>query len=424
MDRKDLSSSEWREPRRVWRWLAGTIAVVVTLAILGGLVYQRLSARPINNQPIGSASVSGVNFNCRLPVLTVGAAGFISFPSGAVTIDRRVTVDPYKGEFAYTYDAQIARWVPVPGPAMSPDGQSYAYLAQTTGVPGQMMSTSLHTHEIASGKDRLLWEAPGSPMGPGTVAWLRGGIYFSAAMGAVGGPETVVLPAVYVSDPNHQGAPRRVGPNPPPQPPSAGQPDYSGSTAFTFFGGGAAWGVDIRAPKQAPPPNSPPAPGDYGPNRVLRLDLNDGSVSTWYEASDTEFVSVVALDGQGRPILALLQPSLKTEPQAGVTTPPVAQLQLLTGPNTTIDITSGNVNFHFGSMPSSDSHGIWFGSWDSVWLYSQNLGLRQVATIPTGVFPSPSLPPGVQGKGAPPSGAPPMPSYMQGTLVTPAGSCT
>ena len=425
MERKDVSSSESREARGVRRWMAGAVAVLLTFGVLAGVVYHRLSARPVNNDTVGLASVSGVNFNCRLPVLTVGAAGFISFPSGAVTIDRRVTVDPYKGEFAYTYDAQVARWVPVPGPAISPDGTSYAYLAQTTGVPGQAMSMSLHTHVITSGNDRVLWDASWSPMGPGVLAWLPSGIYFSAVPGAGGAPETAALPAVYVSDPTHAGPPRRVGPNPAPQQPSPGQADYSGPNVFSFFGGDAAWGMGNRAPKQASAPNNPPAPGEYGPDSVLRLDLRDGSVSTWYKAGSTELVVVVGLDKQGRPILALLQPNLKAEPQAGVFAPPVARLLLLTGPNQTIEITSGNVDFQFANMPWADSHGIWFGSWNAVWLYTQNGGLRKAATIQAGVFPSPSPLPVPQGKGSPPIGAPPgMPAYMQGTLVMPAGSCT
>jgi hypothetical protein len=374
---------------------------------------------------VGSVSVSGVDFNCRLPVLTAGAAGFISFPDGAVTIDRRVAVDPYRGEFAYSYDARLSRWAPVPGPAMSPDGHAYAYLAQTTGVPGQAMSMSLHTVDIGSGTDRVLWEASGSPMGPNMLTWLPSGIYFSAGLGAVNGPETTAVPAVYLSDPNRAGPPQRVGPNPAAQLPSPGQPDYSGPNVFTFFGGGAAWGSGNRVPKQSPSPKSPPGPGDYGPDRVLRMDLHHGSVSTWYKANGSDFVSVVGLDGLGHPILAILQPSLKAEPVPGVFMPPVARLLLLTGPNQTVDITSGNVDFHFGSMPWGDSHGIWFGSWNSVWLYTQTDGLRQAATIPPGVFPNPSPPPGFQGKGGPPAGAPSgMPAYMQGTLVTPAGSCT
>lgn len=426
MEETDVNSKERGELSGPWRWLASAVAVLITLGVVGGLVYLRLSARSVIRQTVGSVPVNGVDFRCRLPVLTVGAAGFISFPDGAVSIDRSVTVDPYKGKFAYTYDAQVARWVPVPGPAISPDGHSYAYLAQTTGVPGQAMSMSLHTHEIASGRDRVLWEDSGSPMdmGPNMLTWLPTGIYFSAVLGAAAGPETTSFPAVYVLDPNHPGAPRRVGPNPEPPVPSPGQSGYASPTVFSFFGGGAAWGMGNRVPKQAPSPNAPPSPGDYGPDRVLRMDLRDGSVSTWYMASGTDLVSVVALDGLGRPILAVLNPSTKGEPQPGVFVQPVARLLLLTGPSQTVDVSSGNADFHFGSTPWGDSHGIWFGSWNSVWFYTQSGGLRQVATIPAGVFPSPTPPGGMQGKGGrsyfPPPG---MPSYMQGTLVTPAGSC-
>jgi hypothetical protein len=155
------------------------------------------------------------------------------------------------------------------------------------------------------------------------------------------------------------------------------------------------------------------------------MDLRDGSVSTWYQVSGTDLVSLMGLDEQGYPILGLIQPPVKAEPQSGVYAPPVFRLLLLTGPNQTVEISAGNPDFHPGSRPSADTHGIWFGSWDSVWLYTQNSGLRQVATIPVGVFPSPSPPPGLQGKGGAQYSPPPgMPSYMRGTLITPAGSCT
>jgi hypothetical protein len=96
---------------------------------------------------------------------------------------------------------------------------------------------------------------------------------------------------------------------------------------------------------------------------------------------------------------------------------------LVTGPNQTVDLAAG-ADFHQGSQPMADSHGIWFGSWNSVWLYTQSGGLRQVATIPTGLFPSPSPPPGFQAKPIPSGANSGMPAYMQGTLIMPAGSCT
>jgi hypothetical protein len=417
---------EGGELRGPWRWLAGAVAALLAAGVVGGLVFHRLSSPSPSGNSAGSAAVSGVDLNCRLPVLADAAGAFITFPNGAITIDRSVKIDPYSGSYTYTYDAEVGRWVPVPRPAISPDGRSYAYLAETSGVPGATTLVSLHTHEIASRKDRVLWEATGSPMGPGpnTLAWLSDGIYFSSVLVPVGGAKTTPLPAVYVSDPDHAGPPRRLGPNPPPQMPSPGQ-SYAGPDLFMFFGGGAAWATGNRVPKQAPSPNNPPSPGELGPDRVLRMDLRDGSVSTWFKVSGTDLVSVMGLDGQERPILAFLQLSLKAEPQPGVFVPPVARLQLLTGPNQAVDISAGNPDFHMGSMPSADSHGIWFGSWNSVWLYTDKVGLRQVASIPAGLFPSPSPPPGLQGKGGAPNSPPPgMPAYMQGTLVTPAGSCT
>jgi len=133
----------------------------------------------------------------------------------------------------------------------------------------------------------------------------------------------------------------------------------------------------------------------------------------------------MGLDEQGRPILALFQANFKGDPTIGAKAPPVPRLLILTGANQTVEITPGNPDFHLASSPWADSHGIWFGGWSSLWLYTQSGGLRQVATIPAGLFPTPSPPPGYPAKGDLASGARSgMPSYMQGTMVTPAGSCT
>ena len=428
MQPNDSSPGGPRELRGPWRWLAGGIAVLLTLAVVGGFVYIRFGSRTQNDQAVGTVAVSGVGFSCHLPVLAGTAAGFISFPDGAVTIDQAVALNPYKGGYGYTYDAVLKKWVPVPRSAVSPDGRSYAYLAQTTGVPGEQATLSLRIREIATGKDRVLWEGSGSPMGPNQLTWIPGGIYFSAVLLPAGSQfqKGFTIPAIYVADPNHPGTPRRVGPNPEPQPLSPGQQNYYGPDMFTWVGGGAAWGTGNRVPTEVPSANRPPAPGSYGPDRVLHMDLKDGTVSTWYTVSGTEQVSIMGLDQQGHPVLTLYpsKPSFENGPPPTSYEPPPPHLVLLTGPNQSLDVASGTANFHPGSQPSADSHGIWFGSWNSVWLYTQSGGLRQVATIASGVFPSPSPPPGFQAKPIPSGAKPGMPPYMQGTLITPAGSCT
>lgn len=427
MDQRDSTSIEPAELRGPWRWLAGVLAALLALAVVGGLVFSRLGLNKPHGETRGSILVNGVDFKCRLPVLAGAAGAFISFPDGAVALDSRVSSNNvYKGGYAYTYDAKVGRWVPVPRSAISPDGRAYAYLAQTTGVPGETNRVSLHTHEIVSAKDRILWEGSGPQMGPNLLTWLSSGIYFSAVLTTVDTPPGPSFPAVYVADPNQPGTPRRVGPNPPPQPPSPGQFNYSGPEMFTLVGGGAAWGTGNRIPKEAPAPDKPPAPGTYGPDRVQRMDLRDGSVSTWFTVSGTELVSLMGLDEQGRPILTLYQPTLKTAPATtGAVGPPPPRVLLLTGAGQTLEITAPNPDFHLAGAPWADSHGLWFGSWNSLWLYSQRGGLRQVATFPAGVFPSPTPPPGYPQKGSIASDARSgMPSYMQGTMVIPAGSCT
>src|SRR5260370_38989541 len=102
---------------------------------------------------------------------------------------------------------------------------------------------------------------------------------FSAVLFPAGAPEAFAYPSVYVADPGQPGAPRRVGPNPPPQPPNPGQPDYSGPGMFTLIGGGAAWATGNPVPKEASAPQQPPAPGTCGPDPNLRRELPEDRVS-------------------------------------------------------------------------------------------------------------------------------------------------
>ena len=425
MGQKNSADVATRELRGPWPWLATVVAVILTLAVIAGLIYSRRAANQVTEKAVGSAVVSGVGFSCRLPVLAGASGGFIRFPDGTVTLDAKVTLNPGKGQYMYSYDAAVQRWVPVPGSAISPDRRSYAYIAQTTGIPGQMTALSLHTREIATAKDRILWEGSGTPMGPDLLSWLSSGIYFSAVLLPAVDPEGLAFPAVYMVDPNHPGGPRRVGPNPAPQPPSPGQAEYAMPEMFTLVGGDSAWATGNRVPTESPSPNKPPAPGTFGPDSVVRMDLRDGRVDTWFTVSGDELVSLMGLDNQGRPILLLFQPKAPIDGGSALNEPPLTRVLLLTGPNRTVELSSGNDAFHPAATPLSDTHGIWFGSWNSVWLYTQSDGLRQVATVQAGLFPSPSPPPGFPAKSVPAPGANPgMPAYMQGTVVAPAGSCT
>lgn len=412
------------------RWIAGAVAIVIALGIIGGLVYFRFASKGSSTTPpVAVASVNGVNFSCKLPVLAGASAGFVSFPDGAVTIDHSVDLSKgAKGGYGFTYDKTVGKWLPVMGTAVSPDGRSYAYIAQTTGVPGEAQTMSLHTRVIG-GSDHLLWQGQGNPMGgPNSVTWVSTGIYFSAFIYSSDTPQGPMYPALYVVDPNKPGAPHRVGPNPPPQPPTAQTSSsyYYSPDQYMYVGGGAAWGVGQRVPKEEPPTKDNPQPGAYGPDRIMRMDLQTGNVSTWYMATGTSIVSLMGLDAQGEPILTVYEPIIfknNTPPQKPYEPPPVTLL-LLTGQNQTAQISAPNPDFHMAGQPTADSHGIWFGGWDQIWLYTPSSGLRLVATIPSGTFPTPSPPPGYPGKGTVASDVrKQMPAYMQGTMLMTAGPC-
>jgi len=185
------------EPRPRWQWLMGAVAVLVAVALVGSLMYFRLgqSHQPASEVAVGTVSIaSQLDFKCRLPINVYNSVAMLSLPDGAVSTDSSIKPAPNGakgsyGPWGYTYVAQAARWLPVQEQWVAPDGRSYAYATNTTGVPGQPYSTgAVHVVEVAGGRDRQLWQGEGNTnivgVGPGGVYFTRQGYQSSPQPGA------------------------------------------------------------------------------------------------------------------------------------------------------------------------------------------------------------------------------------------------
>jgi hypothetical protein len=408
-----------------FQWAGGLLAVLLAVAVVAGLLYFRNGvnpARPAGTGPVGQVTMNAqVGFRCSLPVVAYNTTfATVQLPDGVVanrsTAPGQGTAPGGKSMYGPgAYDVQAGKWLPVQQRWISPDGKSYAYGTQTTGVPGQGPTGTIHVVDVASGKDRQLWSGDGAPQ---VLTYLTGGIYFMKS-----GPTTQGSD-IWVVEPANVAAAHRVGPNPPPPPPAPGKPSYGPSPYYNLIGPLGAFGQGFNMPADGPPA------GAIYPDRVVRMDLATGAVSTWFVNPSGGPTTLLGLDGRGRPVVGVSKEAPpKPDPDGSVK--PGAfkyipnRVLLLTGPNQATEIAPGTDMSFMPVSVAGDTHGVWFGVPGSVWLYDSNGSLRKVFSVTESRFPAPTPPPGYPGKGTPPPGMPtPPPDMPQGPYLQVIGPCT
>jgi dipeptidyl aminopeptidase/acylaminoacyl peptidase len=148
-------------------------------------------------------------------------AGFVSLPSGTLTVDRNANVSgmphepgqPSNPEF---YSASLSRWIPLPAPWASPDGRQYVYeqLVPDGATLQNSTADELHLYDVGTGADRLLWTYTGGSIG--VIAWDSDGVIVQALPKTDGGTASD-----WVVDPSRGGAvPSRSATDPTLQAPS------------------------------------------------------------------------------------------------------------------------------------------------------------------------------------------------------------
>jgi hypothetical protein len=315
----------------------------------------------------------------------------------------------------------MSKWLPVQQRWISPDGKSYAYGTQTTGVPGQGPTGTVHVVQVATGRDQQVWSGDGAAQ---VLAYASSGIYFSSSN--FQGPSQ----SIWVVDPARPGSAHRVGPNPAPPPPSPTQPSFGPSTFFSLVSPLGIFGQGFGTPPSDP---TKPPTGAFGPDRVMRMDLNTGAVGTWFVNPSGGMVSLLGLDAQGHPVVGVAKEAPTPPPAdgSGGKYPYGAKflpnrLLLLTAENQSTEIAPGTDTSFLPVSAFGDAHGVWISVPGSIWLYDRAAGLKKVFSVPDSLFPAPTPPPGYA-KGTPPPGMvipTPPPGMPTGAVLTVIGACT
>jgi hypothetical protein len=323
-----------------------TTTVRCTFADLGGQHGNalRVTAAADNSgrtqTPGGPTANPAANLSCRLPVVTSSQSGWLTFPTGSFQADPKANVKlpgysspPF---FWKSYDKSYERWLPVPRDSISPDGQHYAY-ADPPAAQGQPAPGGVHVVDLATGADHLFRPAA---QNWSVLDYENEGVYLSVAASGPGLPT-----GLWLLDPSGQHPFRQI----------------DTSHAWQYISGGGAWGTGDPLSGHGPGPGS----------RLLKMDLQTGTIESWYKRSDIEFV-VTGADAAGHPLL---------QTSKGYAN----QLILITGKDssTPLAAASGATTPSLSNYihPVSDTHGMWLGdTGGSVSLYT-SAGIQQLAHV-------------------------------------------
>jgi len=322
--------------------------IAVVVACGGPAAPQAHTTSPPPSPFPGPLPISTVAFSCRLPILVDRGPGqpgaFIDFPSGMVTPDpaaaaggsithpRRELVGDF---YIHSYDHAFSQWLPVSRRYVSPDGAHYAYTDRAVSDPQNPPTrATLHVVDVKTAVDAAFDDGPwGSPYI--ILDYAAEGIYLTTAYVGYGlwlmNTATGVI--TQAADPW----------------------DVQGSAGNRVFWVGAVNGRDPH-----------PIAG-VAPDELDRLNLVDGSREVWFYRPERA-VHYVSQDVSGHPIVIVSAAFDHLE------------LWLVLGPGINRPIVMGDVPT-IGS-PIADEHGIWFGSPDGIYLYSEANGLEKVSNQP------------------------------------------
>ena len=291
----------------------------------------------------GDLQVSQVSFACRLPIyLQTGYEGspdfsrrgeFITFPSATMAIDPN-------GKGGGYFDRRFNRWLPVTRGAVSPDESHYAYVDTNQGL--------LHVVEVVGGKERAFSL---TVIGANSVFdYAADGVYM--ALGFEG------LHGLWLVDPATGSVRQSAYATPPPAGATGINPQASA-------GGGIFWIGEVNPAD----PNPQRSPVSLGPDQIVRLDFASGHRIIWlYREGISLFV--IGLDAGGRPLIVS---SDGTEARNELLIALDQGLQRSIYKGALVNTLNGAI---------ADSHGIWFGSPQGIYLYSDAGGLQKVSDQP------------------------------------------
>jgi hypothetical protein len=235
------------------------------------------------------------------------------------------------------FDQAFKRWLPVSRQAVSPDGAHYAYTDRPLlSRPDSQARATLHVVAVKTGVDVSFdggdWSNPYA-----VLDYAAEGIYLIT--------DTGVYTGIWLMDPT-TGVVNRI----------ASLSNVQGRAAPNVF-----WVGSIN-------PNDPNSIAGAAPDQLDKVNLADDSQTAWFYRPGNS-VHFVAEDVAGHPIILV-------SPVSG------AEYLLVLAPGISRSI------FTFGdkrpdlSNAIADKHGIWFGSTDGIYLYTESHGLVKVSNQP------------------------------------------
>jgi hypothetical protein len=307
---------------------------------------QALATTPFTDLPL-----STVSFSCRLPIYTEGTVvedSFITFPDGAISPTPVGTGGMY-------FDRAFSRWLPVPRSAVSPDGVSYAYIEigqepdvfyiHMVGVFGDQPK-DVSVQESAS--------ASGFGAQPQVFDYSADGIYLTQAFERTwAGMWLFQQPA---------GPIRKV---------SDIVPDLSAGSGVFWFG------------ELNPSDPSPIITGSSAgilSDVVSRLDLRTGARARWIYRPGAG-LQVLGVDTSGHPLVRAFSGVANPAPKTDPINHSADELLIALDPSTQQSIYKGQLVETLGN-PIADSHGVWFGSAQGIYLYTSSGALIKVSNQP------------------------------------------
>jgi hypothetical protein len=300
------------------------------------------STRTASPSSLSSAEpVADVGFTCQLPVGTQAGTlgGFVRFPGGDFSADPngvfiRNQSDPFQwtstkqphligSSATLFYDRALSRWLPSSQAAVNSDGTRYAYVIGWS-------NPTVHIVDVATGRERVF--SVRRPLGAGVFAFTKAGVYLA-------GMSEASDPGVWLVDPQ-KGSERLL----------------TNEVIVVAVGNGKAWLGQLTNSRVGSTIDT-----------LVELDLASGSKKVWVHR-DKPNVNLIGLTSDWLPVVEMTGEGVS----------------LFRSPGVGEKIYSGD---HRLASVVSDTHGIWFGSYDGIYLYSSGFGLHRVSTVsgsPTG----------------------------------------
>jgi len=310
--------------------LAAALGLLLTACAAGGSA----AASPSPGASASAAaSPSPAALSCRLPIVRgVGSGGFLNLPAATFSVDPASQTG---------YDWPLGKWLPAFYNEISPDGSRYAFgeIPSVPSPPSTPIPGRIHVVDAASGSERIAVVPSTS-----TVVTIQ--------------PEGIYVNRV---TPASDDAPQRLGLVDPTT--LAYRQVTTDDRFWSVVGPGVAYAVDLDASD----PDKPFVAFRRGGNRVVRLDLGTGAISTWYYAPGN-FIWILGLDAGGLPIVGQ---ATKTSYSVVLTAIRTVIYWGSAGvpPGSTAPVRLPEPDAPF-KVAISDSHGVWIASRSgAIWLY-------------------------------------------------------